>query len=407
MKRIYILMCLLFPLLLMAQSKAERKEAIKKQKVLFSVSTPHKNFLGTLAFDNQCNMIIVPVTIEGTVYNFLFDTGAVTIVSPQLQEKLKLKPLYSSKLIDGAGIVQEEEFYTLKSLQLGNIAFNNITTAVMDLSKFEKMFCTKLDGVFGTNIMRQCNWKVDYINNKITFSDKKIKPEWEAVKIDFRESYSGSPLLIQYMGGKFFYTTMDTGFNGSISVQDSLYFKSKKAGKLKEYKSYGKSSLTLFNTQSETVEHLVRLDTMYLGDKLFKNKLVDIEAGGMLIGNQFFKEFGEIIIDWRKEKLYLKDVPVKEDTDHKTFGFLPLRTDEGVFVGSVWEGSKAQKLGMEPGDIILSINGVDLTNAKQDVWCGLVPVFLDDVAAKVTVAIKKTDGTVKEMELEEYNILLD
>lgn len=389
----------------MAQSKTERKEAIRKQKVFFSVTTPNKNFVETLAFDDKCNMIIVPVIIEGTVYNFLFDTGAVTVVSPQLQEKLGLEPLFSSKLSDGAGIVQEEKFYTLKSLQIGNVLFNNIATAVIDLAKFEKMFCVKLDGVFGTNIMRKCNWKVDYTNKKITFSDKKMKPEWKAVKIDFKESYSGSPLLIQYMGGKFFYTTMDTGFNGSISIQDSLYFKSNKAGKLKEYKSYGKSSLTLYDKEVKTEEHLVRIDTMYVGDKLLRNKLADIEPGGMLIGNRFFKEFGEMIIDWNKEKLYLRDVPVKEDTEHKTFGFTPIKTDEGVFVSTILEGSEAQKQGMELGDAIIAINGKDLTGNFHDIWCELVPVFMDNTTAKVVVTIRKTDGTLKEMEIEEYNIL--
>jgi predicted aspartyl protease len=400
-----IIICLLFPLFMIGQTKAEKKEALKKQKILFAVTSPNKNFVEKVTFNNLYDMIIVPVTIEGQIYNFLFDTGAVTIVSSQLQQQLGLKPIQSSKMVDGSGTVQEEEFYTLKSLQFGSTVFNNITTAVIDLTKFEKMFCIKLDGVFGTNIMRKYNWKVDYKNKQITFSDKKIKPEWKAIEIDFKESYSGSPLLIQYMGGKSFYTTMDTGFNGSISIQDSLYFKSTKAGKLKEYKSYGKSALTLFSGQTETVEHLVRIDTMHLGDKMFNNKLADIEAGGMLIGNKFFKEFGEILIDWDKEKLYLQDVLLQEDTERKTFGFTPLKTDEGVFVGTIWEGSDAQKQGMELGDAIIAINGKELNNEQQDIWCELVPLFMGNITPKIEVTISKKDGSVKKAELNEYNIL--
>jgi hypothetical protein len=398
----YFLLLVLAPLLVLSQTKQEKKEALQKQKMLFSVKPLQKGFIETIAFDDSFDQIIVPVKINGKTYNFMFDTGAVTVLSASLREELLLQPLFSNDFRDGSGTVQQQQIYSLPPVQLGTITFSNVSGAVIDMSKFSKMFCIKIDGIFGTNIMRTCRWKIDYTNKQLTFSDKKIKPSGKVLEIDFEEGFSGSPMLNQRMGGYSFQSIMDTGYNGMFSLPDSLFFKSTKAKALKAHKIYGKSSLTLFDDKP-TTEHLVLLDSIYIGKHLIKNKTARIEGNMLLIGNKFFKDFGEVILDWEKQKVYLADVSVKEDKECAVFGFTPLRTDAGVSVGTLWENSNAQQLGMELGDAITDINGISVTNAPQEIWCTVVALFKEDTAQEISVSIRKKDGSQKSLLLKKYN----
>ena len=398
----YFLWLLLAPFLVLSQTKLEKKEALQKQKILFSVKPLQKDFTETIVFEDSFDQILVPVKINGKTYNFMFDTGAVTVLSASLREDLALQPLFSNDLRDGSGTVQQQQIYSLPPVQLGSITFNNVSGAVIDMSKFNKTFCIKIDGIFGTNIMRTCRWKIDYSNKQLTFSDRKIKPSGKVLEIDIEEGFSGSPMLNQRMGGYNFVSLMDTGYNGMFALPDSLYFKSTKAKALKAHKICGKSSLTLFEAKP-TTEPLVLLDSIYIGKHLIKNKTARIEGDMLLIGNKFFKDFGEVIIDWNKQKLYLADVPVREDKEYEVFGFTPLRTDAGVSVGTLWENSNAQQLGMELGDAITDINGVNVINAPQEIWCTVVALFKEDNAREISVSIRKKDGSEKSMLLKKYN----
>jgi len=401
----YILLCLLFPIIMLAQNRSEKQEGSRQRKVLFDVNTSHKNFRETLSFQNPHGMIIIPVVIEGHTYNFLFDTGAVTVISRELLERFNFEPSFNSNISDAAGAVKELGFYTIPTLQLGAVRFDNVTAATVDLGKFEKMLCVKLDGVFGTNIMRLCNWKIDYKNSQLTFSDKKIKPEWKATTVKFAENYSGSPMLLQYIAGKSFYSTLDTGSNGGISLSDSIYFKSRKAGKLKAFKSYGKSSMTALSDHDDTVEHIVVIDSIYIGDRLFKNRMVDVQPEGLLTGNGFLKEFDQVVIDWIKKRIYLPDVEIRDDNTYNTFGINFQREDDRVFVGTVWEGSLAQELGIKVGDVILFINDISTIDITQEAWCELFEVSTVDNAAEIALTIQTIDGSLKTFKLTKYNLL--
>lgn len=399
----YILLLLLCPLALFSQTKAEKKEMKKKQEILFSVKPSQKNFTETIAFTDAMDQILVPVVINGKTYNFLFDTGAITVVPPALIKELNLKPAFGANLVDGSGTVGQEELYTLPSLQLGSITFNNITTAVIDMSKLSTTFCVKIDGIFGTNIMRTCRWKVDYNNKQLTFSDRKIKPEGKMKEIAFEENFSGSPMLLQQMGEYNFKTIMDTGYNGVFSLPDSLYFKSRKSKQLKAYKTIGKAAFTIYEGTPAT-EHIVLLDSMYVGKHLFKNSIVRVEGNILLTGNKFFKRFGEMLLDWDSHTIYLADVPAKEDTEYLTFGFTPKRTEDNkVFVNTLLDNSVPQREGMQNGDEIIRIDDTLISESQYETWCEIVKKFRDD-SPDIKVTIRKSDGTEKSMQLKKYNL---
>ncbi len=406
----YLTLLLLCSVAAFSQTKEEKqiiKEAIaNRDKYLFAAKPAQKNFNITVPYTDAHDLMIVPVVIAGETYNFLFDTGAATIVSTQLKEKLALKPVFSNNLSDGAGTVQNEAMYAIGDVQFAGITFNNVVGPAIDMGKFEKLFCIKLDGILGTNIMRTCRWKIDYNAKTLTFSDKKLKPEGKMREMDFEEGFSGSPMIRHVLGEYNYMALMDTGYNGGFSIPDSLFFKSRVSKKLDYKKGRGNSSLTLFD-KKPVDEYVTVADTIYVGNLLAKNQVVRITPGNsVLTGNEFFKSFGVVMIDWSKKKVYVPDAPIKENAEMNTFGFTPTFVEDVLKVGMVWETSSAGKAGIEVGDTIISINGKTMKGLPQDEWCSMLELFLESgtLVNSMQVVVQKMDGSQQSLQLKRSNL---
>lgn len=400
---------LLLPVAAISQTKAE-KEAIKqavaqRDKYLFAVKPLQKNFIYTLPYESHLGQIIVPVVIRGEIYRFLWDTGATSVVSPELKDKLGMKNVFSNKLSDGSGQVEEQPMYAIGQVQLGPVVFKDVVGPALDMKKFEKMFCIKLDGIFGTNIMRTCHWKIDYKAKTITFSDKKIKPEGEVIEIDFTEGFSGSPMIRQVIGQYSYYSTMDTGYNGGFSIRDSLFFNSRKSKGARIVIGRGKSAMTLFESKTN-YEYAVQLDSIEFGNHLMKNQFLNVTAGdSYLTGNAVFEKFGSVILDWKKHRLYLPVTVLKDDNEFKTFGLSPLYLADELKVGMVWDGSLAGTEGVEAGDAILSINGIPANAMPREKWCEIVEIFSnEDINKPLPIVIRIKDGTEKQLVLKKTDL---
>lgn len=404
LKRLLLSALLFVPALLISQTKQEIKTAYKnRDKYLFATQVGKKNFSETIDFTDKRDQIVIPVIIGGKTYQFLFDTGAVTVISTELQERLKPNVLFSNALIDGGGKENVEQFYNLDSVQIGSVNFSSVAAVVADLSKFEKLFCVKLDGIIGTNLLRTCNWKIDYNNKKLLFTDKKIKPEGDFTEIDFKENFSGSPLLVTHIGQYNYLALMDTGYNGALSIPDSLFFKNRKSKEIKLNKGFGKSSMSLYESTPET-KHIGLMDTIHIENYFIKDIEVNVNSSpGILIGNALLKNSGEVIINWAKHKLYLAKAKKDEPAVYNTFGFSPFFMDGKIIIVLLWDESDAKSKGIALGDVISAINNEETKNITQEKWCELLELLTKDDLVKIKTI--KTDGIERSYEFKKVNLL--
>lgn len=404
----YILLLLLIPVLTLAQTPTEKLSFKNRDKYLFAARPVQKKFLKTIPFDFDDNdQIIVPVIIAGQTYNFLFDTGAATVVSEEIVAKLNLNVLYKNKISDGAGTVQEEPFYSLPGLSMGGIDFKDVVAVSADMKKFETLYCIKIDGLLGTNIMRTCHWKIDYKNGVVTMSDKAIKPAQNFYAVDFKENFSGSPMLQLFMGRYNVNMLMDTGYNGGYAIPDSLYFKSRVNHEKPYTKGYGITTMTLFENDYKE-KYMGIIDSVYIANKrhLVLNGVADIDhADTYMIGNDVFKGFGEIVLDWKKHRIYLPEKVVDVNGTYNTFGFAPVFKDGNVIVSIVWEGSDAFANGIAAGDTVTAINGQNTVDIDSDIWCGLLEQIRGKMASEVNVSVLKKDGSTIICTLKRINLL--
>lgn len=400
-----LICCICIPLAVTSQTKKEIKALTKnRNKFLYTVTSKSTNFTETVAFQNTDDQMIIPVTIEGHVYNFLFDTGAVTIISRELKEQLNLQKMTTNNIMDASGKIQSEEIYSIQKLQLGNITFNNVGTASGDLEKISKAFCVPLDGILGTNVMRTCNWKINYQQSTLTFSDKNMAAGTGFEAIDFEENFSGSPVLRLFLGQYNFKTIMDTGNNKGFNIPENLFFMSNKAKTTTLQKGYGSSSYTLFGNKP-TTEYIGILDTIHIDRILFKNQEISISSSTLaLLGNQFFNRFDSIMINWKKHKLYIpKEVNPMVET-YRSYGFIPLPDNGKLVVGFIWDNSDIQQQGLQLGDRIVAINGKELNEVLSDTdWCDIKNLLTS--ANDVEIAVIKNEDKKTTYTIKKYTLL--
>lgn len=394
----YLLLLLLLPMVVLSQkTPAEKLAFANRDKYLFTTKPVQRKFERTIPFSIEPNsQIIVPIIINGKTYNFMFDTGACTLVSRELAEELAMPALFKNLLVDGAGTTQEETFYKLSAMQIAGIDFKNVAVVAGDMKKFEDLMCVKIDGLLGTNILRSCYWKVDYVNGQLTFSDKEIKPSKDMYAVDFEESFSGTPLLRLFMGNYNLKIFMDTGYNGMFSIPDSLYFRARKGHERPFRKGYGTNMVTLFSSEHKE-KYMGLLDSVYIDNKrhLIVNPITDIDSGeSYLMGNKLFKEFGEMVLNWKKHRIYLPQKVVEAKERYATFGFSPLPIDNKLLVSVVWEGTEAHKKGLTAGMIVTSVNGKDTSTINHEDWCELIDLFNRNKASEINISVQDKDGKV-------------
>jgi predicted aspartyl protease len=405
----YLLLFVLLPVFAFAQqTPAEKQAYANRDKYLFSTKPVQKKFVKTIPFDSgPKKYILVPVTIEGKTYNFMFDTGASTIVSKEIAAELKLPVLFEGSLTDAAGIEKRNAFYKVQGMSIAGIDFKDVAVATGDMKKFEDAMCQKIDGLLGVNVMRNCYWKVDYINGQLTFSDREIKPSEGMYPIDFTEHFGGTPILNMYMGRYQVTMLMDTGFSGELTIRDSIYFNARKGHERPYRKGYGTNAITAFDTEHKE-KYMGLLDTVYMFNRhhVILDPVVDIDnAEVFLVGNEVFKSFGEVVFNWKEHRIYLPEKVIDRKDRYPSFGFSPLWVNNKLVVSVVWEGTEAYKKGLTAGSVITAVNGQDTTNISPAGWCGLIGLFGDNKPPEINISVQGKDGKITNHTLKKVELL--
>ncbi len=374
------LFCLTVALLLIFSCGTQHKETEFRNKYMFSVKLDKANFAENISFNEELEMIIIPVIVNDKKYNFLFDTGSVTMVSTEFKDEIELiNDNKTSQIADALGNKSDSEFAILPKITLGNVDFLNVGVNVVDLSVFENR-CISIDGIIGANLMRTCFWKIDYKSKNIFFSDKKenIKISDPALKVSFNESFGGNPRT-KFKWSKFdFWATWDTGYNNSMQIPDSLFFNTDDYKNLKLESGKGLNTATLYSKNNSTQsQYKSVLDSLFFIKKtnnkdtlsyiINQETNISPNPAPILIGNRFLKSANKVFFDWKNKEVSFEKSPVNKTNN--TFGFTPFKIGNSIRVVSLWDNSVAKQQGLKIGDTLVSLNGENVKNLNSKEWC--------------------------------------
>ncbi len=319
-------------------------------------------------------LIIVPVYINGSKYQFLFDTGAPTSISLELQDAFNFNTLTQGKIKDSDGNRQLVEYVKLDSIRIGKTHFKGISAFTADFSANPLIRCMEIDGIIGSNLMKECNWEISPLNNQITFSDLPISLDsttWSSIDFQTDDQYN-LWTSIQINGKTICPIIIDMGSNGMLSLPTSIVANSHFKGYFDQIgNEIGMKNSGLIGKKVETNRNWYCLSNFYLGEQVIRQTKTTISNAN--IGNGLLTNF-DLKIDWDKKKIHFKPLFAK---DRKcTLGYnlkLGFNEGNGIFVQSIVSNSTGHTNEVSPLDKVISINNKECKSI--DDYCDYISLI--------------------------------
>ena len=404
MKKIFtILVFSFFACSMLAQSINLNQGSIKQKRYLQKI--PYKNVNG---------MLIVPVTIHGKTYNFLFDTGASLAISDRLYKELNLPIIGQEEIKDAEGVKKEMKFILLPMLQLQEITFINTAGLVLheESSDFIDLFkCFEIDGIIGSNMLRNSVVQFDEQSKHIIIADnfKKIatkKTEYQALKMELSPNQSSPYIWIGLQKGEqkssdraVLFDTGDPSFY-VMSIDAYNWFNEHMDIVDKIAESEGSFSWGAHGLFEKQRYFLLNISEIYVRGKTFNNVVItttnDISSR---IGSDLLK-YGKVTLDYKNKAFIYEpfDSVNIDELSERPWAIYPIWQNDKLVVGIIWD--KALESHINLGDEVLSINGLNIVN--MDICDYLRSYsFKESLTEKRTLELRdiKT-GEVKKVEIK-------
>ncbi|WP_297093444.1 aspartyl protease family protein [uncultured Draconibacterium sp.] len=327
----------------------------------------------TVDIDIQKRLIILPVTLNGKEYRFLFDTGAPFCISGELQEENNFKIISKGKIVDSDKNKKQVDWAQVDSVFVGDVLFLNQTAFVGDFEANPIMKCLEIDGIIGSNFIRHCNWMIDQENNTLSLLSSINE---NGIVIPFNTDHQYNIFIdVNFGRARVKNILVDYGSNGSVALSNEIFttFTNKNIIDA-EFSERGIKQSGIIGESVELKRKLTFSDSVRIDNLELKNVL--IQTGETVsVGNQLLSRF-QLTIDWNNKNLYLTK-PEKEATRIGLAGFrLGSSTDKGIYVQSVIEESNAYKSGIRPNMKVIKIDSLDFENGND--FCDYVEYDLKD-----------------------------
>lgn len=356
-----------------------------------------------VSIDVRNGLIIIPVKIEGEIFQFLFDSGAPFSISKKLQARFGYKNISKGHIVDSDKNRKKVNYVQVDTVFIGGIPFINQTAFVANFELNPILNCMDIDGIVGSNLMRYCNWTIDYQNKEVTLgsnTENKTANEHFTIPFHTDEQYN---LLVNISLGKSVINniTVDYGYNGTISLPKNVF------NTLKQNRLVGDTFIEEGVKQSGLLgepvsfrREITYLDTIRIEHMTIAD--VEIRSGNSgLIGKKILSRY-TVTIDWQNKCLYLKELEQK-DNHHNTFGLrLGPSANMGLYVQSVVENSSAYKNGIRPNMEVLKIDTLDFVGSHN--FCDYV-VYMDRNPTEMSIEFHTSNGLTKLVHLEQSKLI--
>lgn len=346
-------------------------------KLINGTSVEDKNFKISFPIEIKGTSIFVRPIIQGKEYKMLFDTGAITTISSEMKESLNLKAIKESKVYDIDDKSNKMTYVKIDSLSLEGISFYDIAAVELDHKAVMAFKCKGFDGILGANVLRQAVWQIDMTAKTITFTNSinSLAIPANIPKTKLYIGVGGVPSITTYIGKeKVFNTVVDYGFDGGISMNSRLFNNILKIkSDLKYITGSGSTFTGIYGDVIVPKYYTAVIDDFKIGDFVVPKDYVFFNTNySRSIGTSFLSKY-IITLSWKEKTMWFE--PQEKASEKETytgFGYRYGLKGENVYVNSIYENSEATAQGLEIGDQIIGINGVDYTDLSSEKQCEIL-----------------------------------
>lgn len=323
-----------------------------------------------IPFTFEFGIPIVSVEIDGKHYNFLFDTGAPTVISPELQAILKLKSETIGKTSDSQGNSNQQAFVKVPSIKIGGLNFEDIGATVIDMKKIFEFKCMKFDGIIGANQMEKAVWQIDYVNKTITASNDisnfDIPKHAEILNFIPRKGQR-TPRVNIKIGNKASSVTFDTGATTDFSLPYEIY--KTEISSFKGTVATGSSSSGIYGASKSSITTYKKVPSLDIDNIKIEDQIVTFNEGTTaIIGNSFFKRY-RVILNWNENKIYMIKEVEHQNATLETYGIGLRYINNKPTVAKIFKDTDAEKIGLLINDQIIAVDEKDTSNLTAAEAC--------------------------------------
>lgn len=357
-----------------------------------------KNFVDSIEIEWERGQVYVPVEMGGQQYRFLFDTGAAQSVV------YADTPIEGSKAAgyirshDAVGTVNQVPMVILPPMTLGSITIGGCQATVQQRPVQWRSKGRQVDGILGFNIINSgLLAKIDVRQRLLILTDRKkffnheqgfdlrytlkfFVPYLEACPFgNYREK------VLFDTGSRRLYAMSRQSFDDCAATAGSTI------DSQVEGRSMGRHAIGHFGVEPLSEVVFLHLSRFRVCGVDFCNLHTLTTQGESHIGAAIL-EYGAMIINPRKKRMRFQPfagIPVSVDNEQLDIAFV---ADHGMpCVGLVWEQGEPYRQGFRQGDIIVAIDGNEVSTFSQFIAWPFI------IGHEHRFTVKGLDGILREI----------
>src|SRR5690554_386281 len=330
----------------------------------------------TIKFKNTDSHISVNLKInQYNKGNFYFDTGSAWLIIDDTyykNQKMSFENSFESEM----GGVGNDVTKNIRILDTINFSIDNLNfySEYNITGNLKNSLGKNIDGVVGFHNFRNVSFKIDYVDQKITFNPE-VEGDYQEIAIGFDGYRMFLRMEIEFSNKKMTQGNfiIDTGSSSTALTSEFInnngVINSKKATYINNGGMGGLSQgYSLF------VQH-INIDKFNLNDKLID--VVSDTLGALskdenyigIIGNDVLDDF-DIIYAPSQSKIWIKpNKNFNKPTEDLYKGFAMIEvvdTNKGWLVGGIYEECDAYKQGLRHRDEIIEINNKPVQKLNRE-----------------------------------------
>jgi hypothetical protein len=307
----------------------------------------------TFEFRPRAGLILLPVSVDGKLYDFALDTGFQRTVF-DLSLRAKLGKSLGFVLFNDS--VMAEEF-KWPAARLGDMDLvSEERVECLDLSELRSKTGQEFYGVLGMDWLQHRAFEIDFDKGRVSFLGSNSLPPSllsRGTPIQFVESQARIDAEVAGLGSVEF--LIDTGYVGQFHLNPKDFArlkpeKGKKNARLGETWQLGRGSKS---TEVGAVEFLKLGDFSYEWPIFYKNPY----DGDRLLGLEIWSRH-VVIFDFPNRVLYLrKGERFGETWVYNRSGLGIIKRNGDMTIEDIAADSPSSTLGIKPGDVLVSVEG--------------------------------------------------
>lgn len=369
--------------------------------------TKQENYYVVIPYETISGVPIIRVQIDGSEYSFMFDTGAITCISQEIIDKIKPETLLEKlSVTDNSAKVDSLPVYNLSGIMIDTVQFNDIPVVLFNESTVKT--CLKIDGIVGSNLLRNSIVRFSTSDQTIIITDQP-----EKFDLQLKEEYCTEIFLTPFQSAPYIWTVLidkdtatvqlmfDSGMVGlyDLALDHLNLFMEHDIFSEKPSVAEGSLSYGFLGKNDDTLQCRLRVSEVNICNSALKNPvLFTTPAADSRIGMELL-DHGTVTIDYINSHFYFEpsSKDEKEKDLYRKVMPLSLSMEDGkLIIGTIWDEELSEKISV--GDRVLSIDDTNFENMNE---CEIFVHHIYDDKEAHLFRLRAKDGTETEILIEE------